>query len=188
MATLRVVGVRLAAACVLGLTPLMGHGSLEVASPAGPERLHRGDSFAIQFELDADTLLDTFQFTPDYQSFANILQLTANPKLTPDIASGSGLCNQGMCTFFYIPARSIRKGTVVAQWNFRVTDDAPIGPFAFDLQLFVNGEHIQFPQTVQFNNVVPEPAIWLSLVAGFVVLCARGARRFVGEWNSAQST
>jgi len=153
---------------------------LDVTSPAGTDRLHRGDPIAVEFKLDADTLLDTFQFTPDYQSFANILQLTANPTVAPNIASGSGLCNAGACSFFYLPAKSIPKGTVAAQWSFRVMDDAPIGPFAFDLQLFVNSQQVQFPQSIQFN-VVPEPAIWLSLLAGLAVLYARGAKRLAGK-------
>jgi hypothetical protein len=138
MATLRALGVQLAAPCALGLTPLTGHGGLDVTSPAGTDRLHRGDPIAVEFKLDADTLLDTFQFTPDYQSFANILRLTANPTIAADIASGIGFCTPGACSFFYLPAKSIPKGTVAAQWSFRVMDDAPIGPFAFDLQLFVN--------------------------------------------------
>jgi hypothetical protein len=178
MATLRVLGVQLAAACALGLVPLTGYGGLEVVAPQDPNRLHRGDVITIEFKFDTDTLLGIFQFTPDYESFANILRLTANPTIAADIASGIGFCNAGNCSFFYLPVKSIPKDTVAARWSLRVTDNAPIGSFAFDLDLFVNDQHVQFPQSVQFN-VVPEPAAWLSLVLGLAVLCV-GYRR--GSW------
>ena len=98
MATLRALGVQLAAACALGLVPLTGYGGLEVVAPQEPDRLHRGDVITIEFKFDTDTLLGTFQFTPDYESFANILRLTANPTMAADIASGIGFCNAGNCS------------------------------------------------------------------------------------------
>jgi hypothetical protein len=169
MGTLRTIASRLVGA--LALAPLAAQGALYVAAPPKPDQLHRGDPVTIEFKLDVDTSLDTFEFTPEYETFADIFQLAEDPAVAPDIASGIGLCNAGACSFFYIPAKPVSKGMVAARWRLHVTGDAPIGPFALDLNLFVNGEPVRFPESVQFN-VVPEPPIWLVMIAGL----AAGAR------------
>jgi hypothetical protein len=174
MATLKTIGSRLAAAWAVA--PLAAHAALYVAAPPESDRLHRGDPVTIEFKLDVETSLDTFEFLPEYNDFADILQLAEDPAVAPDIASGTGLCNAGACSFFYIPAKPVPKGMVAARWKLQVARDAPIGPFVFDLNLFVNGEHVGFPETVQFN-VVPEPPIWLMLVTGLAAVGARAYRR-----------
>jgi hypothetical protein len=177
MATLRALGVQLAAACALGLVPLTGYGGLEVVAPPEPDRLHRGDVITIEFKFDTDTLLTPSSSPPTTRALRT--------SSTHRKSDGSGehrqrnrVLQRRHCSFFYLPAKSIPKDTVAARWSLRVTDNAPIGSFAFDLNLFVNDQHVQFPQSVQFN-VVPEPAAWLSLVLGLAVLCV-GYRR--GSW------
>src|SRR5262249_34055305 len=155
------------------LLPVAACAGLHVAAPLLPGQLYRGDPVIIEFQLDVDTSLEAFQFTPDYERFADILELAEDPRLAPEIASGTGLCYAGACSYFYLPPRLVPEGTVAARWKLYVKSDAPIGPFAFDLDLLVNGERIGFPQGVRFS-VVPEQPIWLLVIAALV---AAGVRR-----------
>jgi len=164
MAAVRAIGAQLAAAWVLSWVPVMACAALHIAAPSQPDSLYRGDALIIEFELDSDTFLDTFQFTPNYDTVANILELAEDPRLAPEIANGTGLCNAGACVFFYLPPKSVRRGTV-ARWKLYVKSDAPTGPFTFDLNLLVNDERIGFPQSVRFS-IVPQQPVWLLLIAG----------------------
>jgi len=184
MATLGSGSLRLPVILLLVAMPLAAHAGLRVATPPDAGKLQRGDLVSIEFTLDVDTTLDVFEFAPQYDTFAGILQLAKEPTLAATIAGGSGPCNAGACSFFYLPAILVPKDTVAARWDFRVKQNAPIGPFALDLKLFVNGEPVPFPQGVQLN-VVPEPPVWLVMISGLALVGARAYRRRCAAQHAA---
>ena len=144
----------------------------------GEPRGKPGDEIELSIAVTPGTTLSDIDIVPNYEDFAAVvtfLGLAATDALTQ---GGSGLCINGMCTYFYIPNKSFAQQTILATLHFRVTDDAESfvdsnGQFPFDLGVRVTEQKVALPQGLAFTVLeIPEPSTYALMVAGVFVLVA----------------
>jgi hypothetical protein len=180
MSILRATRLRLVGIGMLLLAPLAAEGAMHlgVTSVAPSDNLHPGDLLTIELALAA-TSFDTFEFVPNYDDVSHILHLEGQPAVAGDIfVGGFGLCNDGNCSFIYIPDKSVAGNLVATTWRFKVVDNAPPGPFDLNLNVFVGGSEVTFPGNVRFVVAeIPESSTWAFMLAGLAAVGARAYRR-----------
>ena len=136
-----------------------------------------GDEVVFSIGVSAGTKLDAIDILPYYDDFAGILELVDLQGTSALTAGGIGMCEDGLCAYFYLPAKSFEKEAVLATFRFVVTDNAwdfvdpnSHGRVAFDLGVYLDGDHMLFPQGQVFTVLaVPEPSTF-SLTALAVLL------------------
>ena len=137
-----------------------------------------GQQVDISIAVDADTVVDSLDILPNFGSGLSLVGFT-HPNLT------GALCNDalGLCSVFYIPAKTFPTGTTLATWTLLVDTDAEIGSkIPLDLGI-VLGENEVNPLPPDKRDgfdvtlAVPEPRIGAFLAVGGAILALIGLFR-----------
>ena len=149
---------------------------------SGQTKGQRGAFVELTVNARAGTTLESIDIVPDLDPVADVLQFTGLDVLPALTDGGSGPCAGQACALFYIETKTFPAQALLARICFRIADDAPIGPVAFDPGITVGEDILVLPAAAGFEVLaIPEPGTWGLGVAGLFTLWAVLARRRASE-------
>lgn len=147
----------------------------------GQTKGQRGALVELTVNARAGTALDSIDIVPELDPVAGILNLTGFDVTNALTDGGVGVCEGDVCALFFLEPKTFAAETMLARIRFRIADDAPIGPVAFDPGVTVGQDLLPLPAAAGFEVLaIPEPGTWGLLAAGLVTVGAAVRRRRAG--------